>query len=61
MLRAGSNHRDPWFPPFYSQLLQDVKFIFGTTKGTSIIFPGEWHLMFQEQHRTCVRLTKTHQ
>ena len=46
MLRAGSNHRDPWFPPFYTQLLQDVKFIFGTTKGTSIIFPGKGHLMF---------------
>lgn len=40
MLRPASNHRDPWFPSFYKQLLEDVKFIFGTTKATSIIFPG---------------------
>ena len=40
MDRPGSNHRDPWFPPFFAQVLEDVKFIFNTTEGSSIIYPG---------------------
>lgn len=36
----GQNHRDPWFPEFYKKCLSDLKMIFGTTDGTTIIFPG---------------------
>lgn len=34
----GQNHRDPFFAPIFRTLLQDVKFLFGTTKATSFIF-----------------------
>lgn len=37
----GQNHRDPWFADFYKKCLQDLKLIFGTKEGTTIIFPGE--------------------
>ena len=40
MDRPGSNHRDPWFPPFFAQCLEDVKYIFNTQEGSSIIYPG---------------------
>ena len=40
MDRPGSNHRDPWFAPFFAQVLEDVKFIFNTSEGSSIIYPG---------------------
>jgi hypothetical protein len=40
MDRPSYNHRDPWFPPFFSAILQDLKMIFGTTKGTTFIYPG---------------------
>lgn len=36
----GQNHRDPFFAPIFKHLLQDVKFLFGTTKATSFIFSG---------------------
>ena len=36
----GQNHRDPWFPEFYKKSLHDLKMIFGTRDGTTIIFPG---------------------
>jgi alanine-glyoxylate transaminase/serine-glyoxylate transaminase/serine-pyruvate transaminase len=36
----GQNHRDPWFPEFYKKCLSDLKMIFGTSDGTTIIFPG---------------------
>ncbi|PRW60237.1 serine--glyoxylate aminotransferase isoform B [Chlorella sorokiniana] len=36
----GQNHRDPWFADFYKKCLQDLKMIFGTQEGTTIIFPG---------------------
>lgn len=36
----GQNHRDPFFGPIFLQLLQDVKFLFGTTQATSFIFSG---------------------
>lgn len=36
----GQNHRDPFFAPFFKQLLEDSKFIFGTTRGTPFIFSG---------------------
>lgn len=36
----GQNHRDPWFADFYKKCLSDLKMIFGTTDGTTIIFPG---------------------
>ncbi|CAL8462270.1 g1801 [Coccomyxa elongata] len=40
MDRPSQNHRDPWFPPFYQQILEDTKYIFKTTEGTAFIFPG---------------------
>ena len=55
MARPPSNHRDPWFPPFYLKLLEDTKIIFGTTKGTTIIFPGECltqPMMFREKRKS---------
>lgn len=36
----GQNHRDPFFSPIFMHLLEDVKFLFGTTKATSFIFSG---------------------
>lgn len=36
----GQNHRDPWFAEFYKKCLHDLKLIFGTKEGTTIIFPG---------------------
>ena len=36
----GQNHRDPWFPEFYKQCLEELKPMFGTRDGTTIIFPG---------------------
>lgn len=38
----GQNHRDPWFADFYKKCLHDLKLIFGTKDGTTIIFPGGW-------------------
>lgn len=40
MDRPSQNHRDPWFPPFFKQILEDTKYIFKTTAGTTFIFPG---------------------
>ncbi|GMH33806.1 hypothetical protein BSKO_01640 [Bryopsis sp. KO-2023] len=40
MQMPGQNHRDPFFQPIFRKLLQDVKFLFGTTKATSFIFSG---------------------
>jgi len=40
LMRPPSNHRDPWFPPFYLKLLEDTKIIFKTKTATPIIFPG---------------------
>lgn len=40
MDRPSQNHRDPWFPPFFQQILEDTKYIFKTTEGTPFIFPG---------------------
>ena len=36
----GQNHRDPWFADFYKKCLSDLKMVFGTRDGTTIIFPG---------------------
>lgn len=40
MDRPAQNHRDPWFNPFFSGILEDSKMLFQTTKGTPFIFPG---------------------
>lgn len=40
MDRPATNHRDPWFPPFFAKILEDVKLIFKTTKGKTLIYPG---------------------
>jgi hypothetical protein len=40
MDRPSQNHRDPWFPPFFQQILEDTKYIFKTTEGTPFVFPG---------------------
>lgn len=40
MDRPSLNHRDPWFPPFFSGILEDLKLIFATKEGTTFIFPG---------------------
>jgi hypothetical protein len=40
MDRPAQNHRDPWFNPFFSQILQDTKLIFGTKHAQAFIFPG---------------------
>ena len=40
MVQPSQNHRDPWFPPFFQQILEDSKMIFGTKEGTPFIFPG---------------------
>jgi len=40
MDRPSQNHRDPWFAPFFQKVLSDSKMIFGTTKGTPLIYPG---------------------
>ncbi len=40
MDRPAQNHRDPWFNPFFSSILEDSKMLFGTTKGTTFIYPG---------------------
>jgi alanine-glyoxylate transaminase / serine-glyoxylate transaminase / serine-pyruvate transaminase len=36
----GENHRDPFFMPFFKDVLQQTKYIFQTQKGTPFIFPG---------------------
>lgn len=40
MIVPGENHRDPWFAPFYKGVLEQMKYLFQTTEGTPIIFPG---------------------
>ena len=40
MDRPAQNHRDPWFNPFFSSILEDSKMLFGTTQGTTFIYPG---------------------
>ena len=40
MDRPGSNHRDPWFAPFFAQVLEDSKYIFQTKKASTVIYPG---------------------
>ena len=40
MMVPGQNHRDPWFAPFYKACIEDVKWMYQTTKGTAIIYPG---------------------
>lgn len=40
MDRPAQNHRDPWFNPFFSSILEDCKMLFGTTEGTTFIYPG---------------------
>ncbi|KAK9807206.1 hypothetical protein WJX73_008893 [Symbiochloris irregularis] len=51
MDRPGSNHRDPWFQPFFANVLEEVKMIFKTTKGKTLIFPssgtGGWESSLQ--------------
>lgn len=37
---GGQNHRDPWFAEFYKKCLEETKMIFGTTEGTTILWPG---------------------
>lgn len=36
----GENHRDPFFAPFYKELLEDSKFLFQTKEATPFIFSG---------------------
>ena len=40
MDRPAQNHRDPWFNPFFSGILEDSKFLFGTTTAQTFIYPG---------------------
>ena len=40
MDRPGSNHRDPWFAPFFAQVLEDSKYIFQTKNASTVIYPG---------------------
>lgn len=40
MDRPSQNHRDPWFAPFFKEILEDSKMIFGTKRGTPFIYPG---------------------
>ena len=40
MDRPAQNHRDPWFNPFFSSILEDSKMLFGTTTATTFIYPG---------------------
>eukprot|EP00239_Pterosperma_sp_CCMP1384_P010189 CAMPEP_0197864078 /NCGR_PEP_ID=MMETSP1438-20131217/42008_1 /TAXON_ID=1461541 /ORGANISM="Pterosperma sp., Strain CCMP1384" /LENGTH=379 /DNA_ID=CAMNT_0043482185 /DNA_START=207 /DNA_END=1346 /DNA_ORIENTATION=+ len=40
MDRPSANHRDPWFPPFFKECLEDTKFLFQSKEGTPFIFPG---------------------
>lgn len=40
MIVPGENHRDPWFATFYKGILEQTKYLFQTTEGTPIIFPG---------------------
>ena len=40
MDRPGSNHRDPWFAPFFAKVLEDSKYIFSTKKASTVIYPG---------------------
>ena len=40
MVQPSQNHRDPWFPPFFQEILEDSKMIFGTKEGTPYIYPG---------------------
>jgi aspartate aminotransferase-like enzyme len=40
MDRPSQNHRDPWFPPFFSQILEDTKYIFKAKNATPFVFPG---------------------
>jgi alanine-glyoxylate transaminase/serine-glyoxylate transaminase/serine-pyruvate transaminase len=40
MDRPAQNHRDPWFAPFFSSILEDTKMIYGTKEGTPFIYPG---------------------
>ena len=40
MTRPSQNHRDPWFNPWFSSILEEVKTIFKTKEGTTFIFPG---------------------
>ena len=40
MDRPAQNHRDPWFNPFFSSILEDSKMLFGTSKATTFIYPG---------------------
>ena len=40
MMVPGQNHRDPWFSPFFSKILEDVRMIFGTSQAQTFIYPG---------------------
>lgn len=40
MDRPSLNHRDPWYPPFFTGILEDLKMIFATKQGTTFIYPG---------------------
>ncbi len=40
MTRPAQNHRDPWFNPWFSSILEECKSIFKTKEGTTFIFPG---------------------
>jgi len=40
MDRCSQNHRDPWFPKFFTGCLEDTKYLFRTTRGTPFIYPG---------------------
>ncbi|KAK9842890.1 hypothetical protein WJX74_003974 [Apatococcus lobatus] len=40
MMVPGQNHRDPWFSPFFSKLLEDVRLIFGTSNAQTFIYPA---------------------
>ena len=40
MIVPGENHRDPWFAPFFKDVLAQMKYLFQTQEGTPIIYPG---------------------
>jgi alanine-glyoxylate transaminase / serine-glyoxylate transaminase / serine-pyruvate transaminase len=40
MDRPSLNHRDPWYPAFFTGILEDLKVIFATKQGTTFIYPG---------------------
>ena len=54
----GENHRDPFFMPFFKDVLQHTKYLFQTEKGTPFIFPGVLDAFVVPQ--ACTRVISQH-